>query len=116
MTTAQERRKNPRIFLKTRIVFKPFGSKEEFSTDYSVNLSTTGIFIVTVPGFDIGSVLELHFSLPNSKKIIKVNGKVVWKSATKSGEKNLTGLGIEFLNIDSESEQIITDYIERSTS
>lgn len=116
MPSTPERRREPRIFLKTRIVFKPTDSKKEFSTDYSVNLSTTGIFIVTDSGFDAGAVLELHFSLPNSKKIIKVNGRVVWKSTTQSGGKKLAGLGIEFLNLDSDSEQIISDYIERATS
>ncbi|OGQ35484.1 MAG: hypothetical protein A3F16_03695 [Deltaproteobacteria bacterium RIFCSPHIGHO2_12_FULL_43_9] len=116
MPTTPERRKHTRVLLKTRIVFKPVDSEKEFSTDYSENLSTNGIFIVTDSNFEIGTMLELHFSLPNYKKIIKVNGKVVWKSTTQRAGKEFAGLGIEFQKIDAESKQIIADYIERTSS
>lgn len=116
MPTTYERRRQPRVALKTRIVFKPVNSEEEFSTDYSENLSTSGIFIVTNSKFEIGAMLELHFSLPNSKQIIKVVGNVVWKSTTKRDGKEFAGLGVEFIKIDKESLEIISDYIERTST
>jgi uncharacterized protein (TIGR02266 family) len=116
MHSSYERRKKPRIPLKTRLVFKRVNSEEEFSTDYSENLSTTGIFIITNSDFDIGTVLELHFSLPNSKQIIKVEGKVVWKSTTQREGRELAGLGVQFVKIDDECLKIISEYIERTTS
>lgn len=115
-TTGSERRRGPRISLKTRIVFKPVDSEKEFSSDYSENLSTTGLFIVTNSNFEIGTSLELHFSLPNSKQIIKVVGKVVRKSTIQRAGKAHLGFGVEFEKIDAACKKIIADYIERTTS
>lgn len=112
--TEKDRRKAPRIPLKTPIVFKPLGRKKEFTSDYSENLSTNGIFLVTDVPLEIGIQLELHFSLPNSRKLIKAEGRVVWKTKHQEGKDEHEGVGIEFTKIDDESKKIISEFVERN--
>ncbi|MFC2075226.1 TIGR02266 family protein [Bdellovibrionota bacterium] len=109
-----ERREVSRVPLKTRVVFKPRGSKEEFTSDFSENLSTKGVFLTTEASFEVGTELELHFSLPNSKQIIKAEGRVVWTRS--KGETGEQGIGIEFTKLEPASEEIIAQFVERNES
>ena len=53
-----------------------FDSFEDFTTEYSVDLSPGGIFLRTDATPTLGSMVELQFSLKGGSQLIEAIGKV----------------------------------------
>ncbi len=66
----------------------------QFSTQ---DLSVGGAFVRSQLLFEIGEVLQLHFSLPDGRAI-KSTGKVV-RVARDAGDDMVAGMGIEFVEL-----------------
>jgi type IV pilus assembly protein PilZ len=107
-----DKREAPRISFSTMVNVK-FESLEEFTSLCSKNISVKGIFLETKDPLPIGSSVSLEFTISGDESpLIKVDGKV-----TRAVESNpedpsaIPGMGIEFLNLDLESEFIIKSLI-----
>lgn len=68
------------------------------------NISTGGLFINTEEQIRAGARMVVRFELPNRHRVIAVS-RVVY---AKKGQ----GLGVEFINLDTEDLDEITTYIE----
>lgn len=102
-----DRRKHPRTPLSLLVQFR-FNTFEDFLAEYSVNLSPGGIFIRTNEPREEGSIIYLQFSLKDGSRLIEGMGKVV--RVNPEGESGrVAGMGIEFLNFDDESMQLINE-------
>ncbi len=108
-----DKREAPRISFSTMVNIK-FESLEEFASLCSQNISVKGIFLETEEPLSVGSSISLEFTVAgDDSPLIKVEGKV-----TRTVEPNpevpsvIPGMGIEFLNLDLESEFIIQSLIK----
>jgi CRP/FNR family transcriptional regulator, cyclic AMP receptor protein len=107
--TAGSRRAEERTSAKIRINFK---SASDFFRAYIGNLGTGGLFIKTTQTIPAGTILNLEFNLPDSDHFIQAKGKVIWaRSKGESDERKPPGLGIQFVDMNSEDNQRLRNYI-----
>jgi len=103
------RRTEERTSAKIRINFK---SASDFFRAYIGNLGTGGLFIQTTQTVPAGAILNLEFNLPGSDHFIQVKGKVIWvRSKEESDERKPPGLGIQFVDMSSEDNERLRNYI-----
>ena len=97
--------------MKIRISFK---RANDFFRAYIGNLGAGGLFIKTTQSLPVGTPLNLEFNLPDSDHIIKTKGKVVWtRSNETSDEKKPPGMGIQFIDINSQDSARVKNYITK---
>jgi len=105
------RRTEERTSMKIRISFK---RANDFFRAYIGNLGAGGLFIKTTQSLAVGTLLNLEFNLPDSDHVIKTKGKVVWtRSNETSDEKKPPGMGIQFIDINSQDSTRVKNYITK---
>lgn len=100
--------KNTRRFPRTPVallVQYRFDSFQDFTTEYSVDLSPGGIFLRTDAAPALGSLVELQFSLKGGSQLIEAIGKVTRVMPAQGNQPG--GIGVEFLHSDPESRALI---------
>src|SRR6185369_8869239 len=92
-------RANPRYLTRIAIFYGPFQKK--ILTDYSINLSTGGVFIESSVILPEGTELTVKFNLPNSDIIITAKARVAWVNDPLVLKKASLppGMGLQFLNL-----------------
>ncbi|UCD83923.1 MAG: PilZ domain-containing protein [Deltaproteobacteria bacterium] len=108
-----DKREAPRISFSTMVNVK-FESLEEFSSLCSKNISIKGIFLETDDPLPVGNSVHLEFTVAgDDSPLIKVDGRVTRTVKPEPDNTSIIpGMGIEFLNLDLESEFIIQSLIE----
>jgi type IV pilus assembly protein PilZ len=106
-----ERRKYPRVPLSLLIQYR-FDTLEDFLSEYSTNISIGGMFIRTDKPKDEGTLVYLQFYLRDGAKLIEGLGRVV--RVNPAGDQAEVGMGIEFVNFDEESMELIRQIVERN--
>lgn len=106
-------RKSPRFIARLRV--KCGSDQGTLLTDYSVNLSTGGLFLETGNLLPVGYPLDIEFILPTNDTTIQCSGKVAWVNDPELIKKpNLpVGMGIQFLNITFDGMNAIRDFIKK---
>ena len=79
------------------------------------NLSAGGAFLSTDKVFDVGTILDVLFKLPDSIDVISSSARVVWitEDAGGGGER---GMGIEFTLMTPEWRNHLDDMILKNAS
>jgi uncharacterized protein (TIGR02266 family) len=80
---------------------------ENFVTEYSANISATGIFVRTHEPLEPGTDLTLEFKVADDWKLIRGRGRVIWVRNEDEGPDAPAGMGIRFLEIDPQSRRLI---------
>ena len=80
---------------------------ENFVTEYSANISATGIFVRTQEPLDPGTDLSLEFKVADDWKLIRGRGRVIWVRSKDEGPDAPAGMGIRFLEMDPQSRRLI---------
>ena len=112
----EDRRKYPRVPLSLLIQYR-FDTLEDFLSEYSTNISIGGMFIRTDKPKDEGTLVYLQFYLRDGAKLIEGLGRVVRVNpAEATGDQAAAGMGIEFVNFDEESMELIRQIVERNIS
>jgi len=104
-------RKAPRFIARLRV---EYGSGPyELLTDYSVNLSTGGLFVETVNLLPVETPLAIEFILPMDGSVVRCSGKVAWvNNPDMPRNPSLpSGMGLQFLGISMEHMNAIREYI-----
>ncbi len=102
-----ERRRHPRTPLHLLVQYR-FNTFEDFLAEYSTNISPGGMFIRTDQPLEEGAMVYLQFSLKDGSRLIEGMGKVV--RVNPAGVKDrVAGMGIEFVNFDDESMELINE-------
>ncbi|HTP64303.1 MAG TPA: response regulator [Geobacteraceae bacterium] len=106
-------RVTPRFIARLRIRYGE--NAEKLLTDYSINLSTGGVFIETEDYLPIDTILSIEFILPENEKTICCRGRVAWlNSAGAMVNPNLpAGIGLQFLDISPEDMNAVRQYIKK---
>jgi uncharacterized protein (TIGR02266 family) len=103
------RRSEERVRAKIKL---SFNKVHDFFRAYIGNLASGGLFIKTTKGLPVGTILDLEFNLPKTKKIIHTTGRVAWaRSQDKSTEKTPPGMGVEFIDMNPEDKKLIEKYL-----
>ena len=80
---------------------------ENFVTEYSANISATGIFVRTKEPEAPGTELTLEFKVADDWKLIRGRGRVIWVRGSDEGPDEPAGMGIRFLEMDPQSRRLI---------
>lgn len=94
-------RKSPRYSARLRILYQCGADPDRVLSDYSVNLSTGGIFLETTGLLLMGSPLKTEFILPEDGRVIKCSARVSWLNHPESMKNpNLpVGMGLQFIDL-----------------
>ena len=99
---SQNRRKEERCDISLKVTYKSFN---RFIIDYTKNVSKGGMFIKTKSSYETGSRLDLLLHVPNLDEPIIIMGRVIHNGFYDEGKD--AGIGIEFIDIDEKSREII---------
>jgi type IV pilus assembly protein PilZ len=111
----KERRRYTRVPLSLLIQYR-FDTLEDFLAEYSTDISIGGMFIRTEEPREEGALIYLQFYLRDGAKLIEGLGRVVRTiSAEKVNDRQpAPGMGIEFVNFDEPSMELIRQIVERN--
>jgi uncharacterized protein (TIGR02266 family) len=101
-----------RVPIAAKVQFK-FDRFSGFISEYSSNVSPTGMFIVTDSPEPAGRILDLEFRLGDGFEIIKGQGEVVWARTANDGPSRPPGMGIRFLELSPGSQDLIYRIVDR---
>jgi uncharacterized protein (TIGR02266 family) len=105
-------RDSRRVPLATKVQFK-FDRFSGFISEYSANISPTGMFIVTGNPEPPGRVLDLEFRLGDGFEIIQGKGEVVWSRSVADGPNRPSGMGLRFVELSEGSKDLIYRIVDR---
>jgi len=105
-------RDSRRVPIATKVQFK-FDRFSGFISEYSSNITPTGLFIVTENPEPSGRILDLEFRLGDGFEIIKGQGEVVWTRTAPDGPTRPPGMGIRFIDLSSGSKELIYRIVDR---
>jgi type IV pilus assembly protein PilZ len=113
--SGNNRRRFPRASVSLLIQYR-FDTLDEFLSEYSMDMSMGGMFIRTNQPKEEGSMIYLQFYLRDGAKLIEGLGKVVRVNfPDPTGQSDLIpGMGIEFVNFDEESMELIEQIVARN--
>ncbi|MBN2694141.1 PilZ domain-containing protein [bacterium] len=89
-----ERRINDRVDAVFSVSYDSFN---HFYTDYTVNISKGGTFIITEQQFKIGDIIRIYLSFPKIVDPIPIDAEVVWTSEDSFDGVTQRGVGVQFI-------------------
>ncbi len=109
--TVLEARCEPRY--KARLVIYYGKDQERLMRDYSINMSTGGIFVETSAPLPEDTGLYMKFMLPTLPAPITCRGKVAWTNEPGKPKSSFlpAGMGLQFVDISLEKMHSIREYI-----
>ncbi|MHB1844144.1 MAG: TIGR02266 family protein [Deltaproteobacteria bacterium] len=114
-----DKRRHPRAELQLLVQYR-FDSVGDFLAEYSSNISLGGIYVRTDRPREEGALIYLQFALKDGSRLIEGLGRVVRSNPPGEGlpEGIEPGMGVEFVNFDDESieliERIVQERLERT--
>lgn len=107
-------RKSTRFTARLRIQYQCGADPDRVLSNYSVNLSTGGMFIETNDFLPIDCPLNIEFILPEDGRIIKCSGRVSWLNHPESiKNQNLpAGMGLQFMSLSMEDMDSLRKFIK----
>ena len=75
-------------------------------TGYIINISVHGVFIESNDRSPLGQRIRMAFTLPNAPSTLELNGQI--------NRSDLKGMGVFFLDLSQEQQDIIQAYIENN--
>jgi type IV pilus assembly protein PilZ len=104
-----ERRAHPRVPMMVKVI-EPSTGREEKS--FSREISRGGFFLETETPYQPGQELRLSFQIPGGSHTVSVMGMVV-RVAAKAAGSPISGIGVQFVDMDGRSEELIAEYVEK---
>lgn len=99
------------VVKRVRTRFARFG---EFVTQYSTNMSMTGMFLRTDEPQAPGSRFEFEFVISDEAPMIHCTGEVVWVREKSESEERPAGMGVRFVELDPKSRRVIRWLMEKA--
>lgn len=109
---APDNRANPRYLTRIAIFYGPYQRK--ILTDYTINMSTGGVFIESSIILPEDTELTIKFNLPNSDIIIIAKARVAWLNDPAALKKVSLppGMGLQFLDLSMEDLHTIRKFLD----
>ncbi len=110
---SDENPRAPRVPMSMLVQYR-FDSMEQFVAEYSLDLSTSGIFVRTDAPRKVGSMVYLQMTLRDGSKLIEGFGRVARVGPDAGGHE---GMGIQFISFDDDSmaliEKVVAQRLEK---
>ena len=87
---------------------------DTFVTEYSTNISTTGMFIVSEKPHSPGTTFTFEFSVADDWKLIRGKAQVVWTRYRDEDKERPAGMGVRFVELDAQSRRLIRWIVEKN--
>ena len=107
---AKEQRASKRVPIKFKVDWKSEGT---FLFENATNISEHGIFIQTKKTLSPGTILTLHFNLPDTNEKIAVEGEVAWVNEASKEDEQVQGMGVRFTRLSDVDRDTILALIKR---
>lgn len=107
---SKEDRGGHRIPIQLLVDYKSDG---HFLFDFCRDLGTGGVFIETRQPLASGSMVDLTFTIPDSKETLETRGRVIWVQSEIPGKDLTPGMGVQFESFDSNQRRVLEDFIRR---
>jgi uncharacterized protein (TIGR02266 family) len=106
-------RANPRYLTRIAIFYGSYQKK--ILTDYSINMSTGGVFIESSMILPEDTELTVKFNLPDSDTIISARARVAWLNDPLDLKKASLppGMGLQFLTLSMEDMHTIRTFLDK---
>lgn len=108
-------RSDPRIEARMRVHYGT--GNQQLLANYSVNLSSGGIFIETHDILPVDTPLALEFTLPGSPRTIRCKGRVAWVNipGDELSPRLPPGMGIQFVDLSLTEMHAIKDFVQKES-
>ena len=108
-----ERRSDPRYLARIAIFNGPY--QKELVTDYTVNVSTGGLFIETPQILPVNTQLLVKFKLPDMDSVITCKSRVAWTNEPPVFKKPSLppGMGIQFIDLSLDDMHAIRIFLDK---
>ncbi len=109
-SSGEENRDHQRVPVQLLVDYRSEGN---YLFDFCRDLGAGGVFIETTKPLSHGSMVELTFTLPDSKETLEAKGRVIWVQSA-IPEKNLpAGMGVQFEEFTSEQRILLQEFVDR---
>lgn len=108
------RRRFKRLPLDIDIEFKAKAKEEQFNSGKVLNISAVGLLVFAEKIYPLGEILKIRLSLLPKPGQIELEAKVVWLVQKEIQPQIYPGMGLEFRNIDSETQKKIVEFVDRN--
>lgn len=113
----QLRRRFKRLFMDIKAELKAKQDKSESCLKVDIlNLSAIGAYIYGPDKFSLGDQVVLILRLTPKQQELQLEGAVVWLPDRQIQPHLYPGIGVEFCNISSSTQEKIIEFIERNIS
>ncbi|MFA5143098.1 MAG: PilZ domain-containing protein [Candidatus Omnitrophota bacterium] len=112
------RRKFPRLDIHLIVKYKMIADTKNAKVFEGnvLNISGAGIYIYTPHTFPMGTLLDLHFSIPGSAAVLEATGRISWLADKDLQPHAYPGMGISFSHLTAEKERAIIDFIDKNVT
>jgi type IV pilus assembly protein PilZ len=111
---SQESRQGHRVPINLLVDYQSGGT---YLFDFCRDLGTGGVFVETTQPQAHGSVVQLTFTIPDSKETLHAEGQVIWVQAAVEGRADLVpGMGIQFRSFSESQRQVLDAFVSRYRS
>jgi len=110
----QDRRLSLRIPLRVSKV-NTLENEREIFFGYAKDISSNGMQIQTSNPKEIGATFNISFELPSNKNRFSCEVEVVWAQEYDPKMKLMPGMGIKFINLESNAKKEIDDYVNKNS-
>lgn len=88
---------------------------QSLAADFTVNMSTGGVFLESEKILPENTPLVMEFALPGQGKKIRCQGKVAWKNSpeNKQVEELPPGMGVQFVDLNLAEMDAIRQYLQK---
>ncbi|RYZ56976.1 MAG: TIGR02266 family protein [Proteobacteria bacterium] len=90
-----------------------YRSEGNYLFDFCRDLGTGGVFIETNKPLSHGSVVELTFTLPDSKETLEAKGRVIWVQGAVPEKGLAAGMGVQFEEFTQEQRVMLQEFVDR---
>jgi uncharacterized protein (TIGR02266 family) len=102
------KRASPRLGIQVPV---EFANLKDFKTARSLDVSARGMFLRTSQVYPVGEDVVVRFSLPGVARPFKAVGRVTWSSPTDTPQGLPAGMGVQFLDLDSQGQGVIEQFV-----
>jgi uncharacterized protein (TIGR02266 family) len=107
-----QKRTTPRVDVTLKVALQ-YPDRDTFVERFSINVSKTGLFIRARDPAPVGSRVRFEYRLKDETRILRGTGIVRWaRPAAQAKEPDAPpGMGIEFVDLDPQSEELVTQIV-----
>lgn len=110
----QLRRRFKRLPLDIDVEFKSSLKNEKYSPGKVLNISGVGLLVFAEKTYPLGEILDIRLALLPKPGLLELQAKLVWLVQKEIQPQIYPGMGLEFYNIDHETQKKIIEFVERN--